>query len=630
MMLVLSSVKFSDDKEQLAEPVAVAKVIDTPDVFENKNLVLYSTASNELHINGSGFIGAKFVDLFFYPPLTKEIAYEIVSALPCTKNEVVLRLRHSYEWSKTPGPLFVKGVDTGAGTVKIGGDVGVVVATVLDNLPAHEVSVESTFLDQLVYHSQPTVIISGTGFNPANNVLRFGNGLLGKGVNYTITDTTETQLTLTLTPGSVWRANVNNLPGYLTLLAVNAGEGFVAVGPINSAKGRDVATVFEYPNIFSGNTKLFQTHSHELHVYGTGFTDTLVIPKFRFSPELIEGTDYSVFVEGRDDLEITLKDGRSWGAVGPLLVQAINTRGDVAGWVTFPGDGVHVGEIVADVDAMQSAGVEVYPAGVKMYQSVLQRTLEILGAGFAAGLAISFDPPLEVDNDYSLQVISEHRIVLTLLAGKKWRPEEGLLMAKSVIVGGKTYPLAGGAGIRVAVVLVDPSINPGTESFHESQSKVIGISGKGFTDSGNTRITLKPTDPKSFKVLAVLEGIIRLQLKQEQDWLPSYISLKPDEDKKIPLEVVGIDTGAGEVKFSAGIVVGYVISDRPGVVCDDSCEFAFDGVCDDGSIPEFADYNEKYGAYGDDWQENEYSDDVSRKDGDGDGATDDQQVRRQQ
>jgi hypothetical protein len=69
------------------------------------------------------------------------------------------------------------------------------------------------------------------------NSLRFANGLLGNNVNYTTLSTEESQITLRLGSGSHWRMNFENLPGVLTLLAVNAGEGFVAVGPTNSGKG---------------------------------------------------------------------------------------------------------------------------------------------------------------------------------------------------------------------------------------------------------------------------------------------------------------------------------------------------------------------------------------------------------
>ena len=604
--LILSSVTFKGGKNQLFEPAVVANVLETPSVEEN-DLVLYSTASNELRINGSGFLGAKDVDLFFDPPLLKEIAYEIVSPFPCTKDEVVLRLRHGYEWRKTPGPLVIKGVDTGGGPVRVGGDEGVQVAVVSANLPEHQVTVENSFVDQVIYHDEPTIYIKGSGFNPLGNTLRFANGILGKGINYTLTESTDSRLTLTLTPGSFWRGNMDNLPGFLTLLAVNAGEGFVAVGPINSVKGRDIATVFERPTVHSGNTKLYQTHTHEFHIYGAGFTETLAKPRIKFNPPLVEGKDYTIRVVDRDDMEITLKDQKSWGPLGPLVIQAINTRSDDQGWVTFGGQGVHVAEIIDDVDSAKTAGIEIYPMGVKLYQSALQRILDITGEGFVDGMEITFDPPLKSGIDYELRVPNPNRAVLTLKPGKRWREEEGLLMAMSVKVNGKTYQLAGGAGIRVAVVLVDPSIDAGSENLHETQSKVIGISGKGFTNVADTKITIKPTEPNSFKILAVLEDTIRLQLKQDYDWLPSYLTLKPEDDKKIPLEVVSIDTGAGEVHFATPVVVGYIVADRPGVVCDDSCEFAFDGVCDDGSASEDTENFENYENYQDDWQVAEYT-----------------------
>jgi hypothetical protein len=101
--------------------------------------------------------------------------------------------------------------------------------------------------------------------------------------------------------------------------------------------------------------------------------------------------------------------------------------------------------------------------------------------------------------------------------------------------------------------------------------------------------------------LNVLEDTIRVQLKQDFDWLPSFLSLTDEAaDKKIPLQVTGIDTGAGEVVFDEPITVGFVIKDREGVVCDDSCEFAFDGVCDDGSEGKLDEYYEYYGYYKDD------------------------------
>ena len=63
------------------------------------------------------------------------------------------------------------------------------------------------------------------------------------------------------------------------------------------------------------------------------------------------------------------------------------------------------------------------------------------------------------------------------------------------------------------------------------------------------------------------------------------------------MQLYSINTGAGEIVFDTPIVVGFVVKDREGVVCDDSCEFAFDGVCDDGSENE---YYQDYGYMDDD------------------------------
>ena len=66
------------------------------------------------------------------------------------------------------------------------------------------------------------------------------------------------------------------------------------------------------------------------------------------------------------------------------------------------------------------------------------------------------------------------------------------------------------------------------------------------------------------------------------------------------MQVAGVDTGGGEVLFEEPITVGWVVADRVGVVCDDSCEFAFDGVCDDGTEGEYDQYYKPYGYYQDD------------------------------
>lgn len=444
----------------LADPVIVAQVLSTPSVEENTD-ILYTSASNELRINGIGFIGAKKVDLYFQPPLVKEVAYEDVTKYPLLKNQIVLRLRHGYNWREEPGPLSVVGVDTGGGPFKISGDDGVRVAEVQANLDLRGVIVETTSNQQLIYADEPNLIISGAGFNPAGNTLRFTNGLLGKNINFTTVATTDSSISLRLVPGSFWRKKFENLPGALTLLAVNAGEGFVAVGPTNAAKGRDVAMVFERPNVYSDNKKIYRTHSHELHIKGVGFPTSISTPQLKFNPPLLAGTDYTVRVIDRTELEITLLDGRAWrDSAGPLQVTAINTRGDEAGWVSLHGDGVHVADVQADIGVDTTGGVEVFPMCVKVYQSALSQQITITGTGFVAGMQITFDPVFKV-GDYDLDVQSKNKVVLKLKPGKKWRSEPGFIIAKTIKIAGKEYTLAGIDGIRVAVVLADPLITAG-------------------------------------------------------------------------------------------------------------------------------------------------------------------------
>jgi len=594
--LFLNGIYFSprDSKNLLFEPVLVAQVLFTPTVQAN-SVVIYSTATNVLRINGTGFDGAKEIDLYFQPPLLKEIAYEDVSSYPLDGDMITLRLRDGYSWrDDVPGSLVVKGIDTGGGAVKINGDAGVVVAEVQADLDQHRVSVETTLDDQLVYDDELSLVVYGSGFNPTGTALRWVNGLKGGGVNYTTSSTSDSKITLSLVPGSHWRLNFDNLPGALTLLAVDAGEGFVAAGPINSQKGRDIAMVFERPALNSSiSNRIYQSHSHELHIFGTGFPTVTsgFKPQLTFEPALSDD-DYSVRVVSRKEIVLTLGDKKQWrSSPGALSVKSINTRGDKKGWVDLNG-GVKVADVVTDVDAAETGGVELYPQGKSIYQSALQKDLSILGSGLDYSVSLVFDPPITLNVDYSQTVSSPHQIDLRLLPGKRWSASAGSLWVKSVVVDGTAYPLAGGNGIRVAEVYADPSIEKSVVNIHKSQSKLLVISGSGFTDIESTTLELHPTDLDAYEIKGVLDDMIRIQLKSGKKWLPDYASLK-DEDDKIELKVVSIDTGAGEIKLST--TIGSIINDREGVTCDDSCPYAFDGVCDDGSEPLDAYYYQNYG-----------------------------------
>ena len=238
--LILRGVRLNNAEglNLLPEPVILANVLRTPTI-NNNDREINQGATNELRINGTGFAGAKKMDLYFDPPIFKTIGYEIISKFPLQRNEVVLRLRHGYKWREEPGPLNVIGVDTGGGPVKVNGDEGVRIAEVQADLGLHGITVEDSCESQIIYHDASVINVRGTGFNTLGTTFRFTNGLLGKGVNYTTFGLTSEAVSFRLSHGSHWRKNVESLPGFLTLLAADAGEGFVALGATNAKKGRD-------------------------------------------------------------------------------------------------------------------------------------------------------------------------------------------------------------------------------------------------------------------------------------------------------------------------------------------------------------------------------------------------------
>ena len=98
--------------------------------------------------------------------------------------------------------------------------------------------------------------------------------------NYTIVSIAEDEIVLKLMDGKKWRSNANTLPSLLTVMQVDAGEGFKEVGPLNTNKGVAVASIYQHPTV-TGNkdattgadrdpVMLYRTHSHELWIYGVG------------------------------------------------------------------------------------------------------------------------------------------------------------------------------------------------------------------------------------------------------------------------------------------------------------------------------------------------------------------------
>lgn len=424
MTLYLNSIKIRGE-EQMGDPVAVAQVIPPPTIKPASDYVVYERGTTRLVINGTNF-REKFIDLAFEPPLERDRDYILSVRSPTM---LVLTRMSNSKWRNEPGPLKLRRIDTGGGMIRIDPDYGgVTIAEVQADLDAHGVTVESTPSERF-YQSTGQIVVLGEGFS-SSNTLRFANGIRGKGVNYTFVQQTPNQLSLRLAANSKWRANPANLPGPMILLAVDAGAGFVPVGPTTAKKGRTVATIFEDPSIERSTSILYRTHSHELWIKGKGFTRGTYNTEVLFEPPLTNGDDVDVLVYNRTHMKVTLRVGKAWASgEATLSITNINTG---AGLVSV--GNVQVAKVVED-SAAHSSGVSVARSDQVLYQSGALRKIHVSGSGFTTNTHFEFSPPLTENVDYSQSFVSSESILLTLKRRHKWRPEGGALLCMSVDAG---------------------------------------------------------------------------------------------------------------------------------------------------------------------------------------------------
>jgi hypothetical protein len=605
--LILSNIILRNSSQVFqSEPIIVASVLPVPNVTESDVHIPQHT--NELRIRGTGWKTSKKLEFYFDPPLLKQIAYEDVSVYPLKTSEVVFRLRSGCQWRETPGVLNVIGIDTGGGPIKMN---NVPVATVVEDktAPSTSLTVKETADQQRIYLDDPTVIMEGNGFNPVGNTFRFANGLLGGGTNYSVISSSTTKVEIRLSPGSFWRTNLESLPGALTLLAVNVGDGWIlAVGSgSKGVKGVDIAMVFEKPVIFpsssSSSSQLFSAVTSELSIRGTGFPLLPSYrPQLRFDPPLTLNVDYTMTVVSRGELSLRLLPGKQWRMNnGPLRMTAVNTRGgeegdDGNGWISFP-EPIQVAEVI--VDSEEESKVKFFPNENKkrVYQSSLQQSIAIQGEGFTPNMILTLSPPLVQGNDFDLVFHNEKSVTLELKPFKRWRNIPGKLLLSSVNINGKTTSLLqqlsvnnndNEEGVFIAQVLENPFVAANNLKFiQETKSTLLEIYGNGFTganfpyklENSELVINLSPTPEGSYKIVSLSNSLMKVMLtRPSASWLPE--TMKLDGWLKADLLVTSIDTGAGLVSFSPyPPIVATVVSDH--LQCRDTCGSALDGKCDD-------------------------------------------------
>ena len=176
----------------------------------------------------------------------------------------------------------------------------------------------------------------------------------------------------------------------------------------------------------------------------------------------------------------------------------------------------------------------------------------------------------------------------------KQRWPVGVLYVTQITCGDKTKrTFANGQGVGVATVLRDPVVDAHPElRLYGTHSKRLVVRGSGFSPDG-TSLTLEPTRAAKYSVIEATEWSVTLELKSDGSWCDEL-----KDDKGVELKVTKVDSGAGEVIFDKPIIVATVVKEPDGDICDDSCEWALDGVCDDGTQPNIVD--DEYG-WDDDW-----------------------------
>mmetsp|Transcript_30114 Transcript_30114/g.37774 ORF Transcript_30114/g.37774 Transcript_30114/m.37774 type:complete len:926 (-) Transcript_30114:391-3168(-) len=590
--LYLSAVKI-DGVNQLDGTVSVAAVIGTPTVTESSQ-VIYHQSTPTLTINGTSL--SKVHAIVFDPPIKVDVDYSIVQH---TYGAIKLTLLTGKAWRQEPGPLKLVRIDCGGGLLQLGSEgKGIRVAEVQADLDAHGVTVVTS--KEPIYQSTPSLMITGTGFNSEITKLRFYNNLRGQGQNYTTTMLTPTSMTLQLNEGAKWRENVKQLPGPLTILAADAGAGWVALGATAAKRGRTVATVYEDPKITPADVELWQTHSHHLTITGAGFNYGFR-PQITTTPPLTYADDYTITVLNRTCMVMELALDSQW-CLPPCEI-SINSINTGAGVVDV--GSVKVAHVVEDSEIHES-GISVARSVDLLYQSAHYKPLDITGTGFTNDIKLTFYPPLVEGTDYTMSVTSGEELTLNLIEGRKWREDHGPLLLFAVDPDGdkkKEQPIimGSGAGIQVANILKDPVVESSEKTIYESHTTMVTIKGSGFTGGFGVgefpiALQLQPTGADAFEVVSNTDTLITLRLKDGKKWA------NVDDGATKILKVKAIDSGAGEEQFKPPVTIADIysdLSDDEKAQCDDSCIYANDGECDEEGRDTY--YGSWYSDYSDDF-----------------------------
>merc|ERR1719240_1468277 len=179
------------------------------------------------------------------------------------RTHMLVRLREGRAWAAQPGPLYVVGMDSGAGQYE--GFKPAAVAHVVPDADSHPSGVEIQRTNSQVLYQTPAIRhleIRGTSLS-VDAQLTFSPPLT-KGVDYKVLRATSDVMVLGLLAGKMWRQTA----GQLMLMSVDAGSG-----PVEMAHGTGivVADVSANPTVATSTARITTSTTRRLSIYGTGF-----------------------------------------------------------------------------------------------------------------------------------------------------------------------------------------------------------------------------------------------------------------------------------------------------------------------------------------------------------------------
>lgn len=361
----------------------------------------------------------------------------------------------------------------------------------------------------------------------------------------------------------------------MKLLQVLVAFAFTLCASASSQTQGGAASAGEV-TVLTSSVKLFRTKSLILRIRGSNFPsfESMDTTSLTFDPELIQDVDYVTRPVDGDGVNVILNYDRAWRTEpGPLLLKSVDLISDtgVSRKYPMPDQGILVAEIIQDAGTypfdtemkyhysrfrlihFPDDVISLESSDVLLYETAGPHDLTITGTGFQPGMTLDLDPPLELNEDYTLTVTSSTVAVLKLLPSKMWRDQSlrGMLYVRN-IKSGDLEQYFDREGVCIAVVLDDPTVHYDT-CVVEDEDGVEHYKLSGFDDTASgVKIALHPD-----VVGAILKVTVVDAHRMVVDVIRDQSAPNGKEER-----LFTVDTGAGPVP---------VLPYYPKETVDDSC-----------------------------------------------------------